>query len=150
MVTLDVGYYFKCIAEDLDYIMKPSSSKNTEGRIISLASRIFGGILAMSAVISFIGHVTAIPVDPALSLAWIIADIFTAILAHDFIRMGDNARRIQVASEIGNKGILDHITSLPGSVYDIGQAAIFEGQSGVSYIFQNTIITGQLARLMDP
>ncbi len=149
--SINVGYYFNCIGKDLDYLIS-GKAKNYDDvgvRVTSLATRIFGGLLLVSAAVSLVSSIALAPISPAASFIGIIGAIFTVVFAHDLIRMGDNSRKITEANDLPNKGFMGSLFALPGAVHDVGNAAAFEADHGIPYVFRETIIAGPFAKFLN-
>lgn len=139
--------YFVHIVEDIDYLFtNPHMSEEAlSSRICSLALRVIGGMLAVSAASTIVASLAPISV---LGLA---GGIFAAAFAYDLIKMGSNIRQINNALDIarlGNLNIFDQIFAIGRSVADFAQAGIYELETDIPYVFRGTILIDPFIRLL--
>ena len=82
MDPTNIGYYFHSIGKDIGYLFEghSKSSHETIERVVSLASRILGGLLLVSAAVSLVASITLAPTTPTAAFVGIISAIFTGIV----------------------------------------------------------------------
>lgn len=142
-----VVHYFAHIVQDIDYLITNSqmSEEALSSRICSLALRVIGGILAVSAASAIVGALAPI------SLLGLASGLFTAACAYDFIKMGNNIRQINNALDavrLGNLNIFDQLFAIGRSVADFAEAGAYEYETDIPYVFRGTILCDPLIRLI--
>ena len=149
MDPANIGYYFSSIGKDIGYLVEGRAKDSNEvvERVASLALRILGGLFVVSAAVSFVASIALAPTAPAAASIGIISAIFTAIIAHDLIRVGDNARRIHEAKYAAENNFFGLLFA-PDEFGHATRSVAFELTHGISYSFRETIILGPMAKFI--
>ncbi len=149
MAISDIGYYFRTLGSDLELIFnnEVAHEKSRNERIGSVAMRIIGGVVAVVATVRFVSTVVTYTTDP-LSPLWIISAIFTAIIAYDCIKFGDNMRNNANKRDLVEAGLAG-IGSLLYSVVVNGEPDVeFQKKHGIPYAFRDTLIAQHVVKFL--
>jgi len=147
MAIADIGNYFRAIGQDLEIIFNNPSDKSESRneRILSVTSRILGGVLAVVATTRFITTLITYATDP-LSPLWIVSAVVTAVLAYDLLKLGSHIERNIQRREMTLVGAGLTAVTNPGFYLEEQKDIDFQKNNGISYAFRDTVFFQHFAK----
>lgn len=132
-----------------ELLSEPMTSKElTELKVKSLFYRTVGAVLTLAAAVTLVSSLATFAVSPISSTIGLASAGLLGTLAHDYITMGNNIRKVTQLSNnsfSNNQGFLKNVFGVGRGFCNLAQAEFYELQSGLPYYFRGTIIFDPLA-----